>query len=216
MDFNAEDNAVLDRIIENRRSVRAFQKDRMPSREMLEAIIRAGLWAPFGLAMLPPGAEVRKFVVIRSGSPALPKIHALLRQEARKAGEGMAKSFEGRPMPEHIERWVARMAKTAESGLPGFEDAPSLIIVAERRLTMEVEIKSIPHVLQNMWLKATALGLGFQLLSILERLSDSGEFSGILGLPPGLFAYAGGVVGFPAQEPAPGRRPDAKESTSWI
>lgn len=63
-----------------------------------------------------------------------------------------------------------------EKGVLGIGTAPYLIIVAERRGIPPIEQKSLSHVMQNMWLKSTALGLGFELVSVIGRLSDNKDF----------------------------------------
>lgn len=90
------------------------------------------------------------------------------------------------------------MGKAVENGFPGFEEVPALIIAAERRANMQAERKSLAHVVQNMWLKATALGLGLQLLSVIEMLSERAEFSELPGMSYGEFTHAGCIIGYPA------------------
>ena len=46
--------------------------------------------------------------------------------------------------------------------VPGIGTAPYYIVVAERKGYPPVELQSLAHCMENMWLKATALGLGFQ------------------------------------------------------
>ena len=47
--------------------------------------------------------------------------------------------------------------------IPGVGTAPEFIVVAEKKGFPAVEQQSLAHCLENMWLKATALDLGFQL-----------------------------------------------------
>lgn len=49
--------------------------------------------------------------------------------------------------------------------VPGVGPAPEFIVVAEKKGFPEVEQQSLAHCLENMWLKANALDLGFQLVS---------------------------------------------------
>jgi len=216
MTYTVEENEALDRIIENRRSVRAFRKDLIPSREMLEGIIHAGLWAPYAAVMIPPGVEFRKFVIVQHHSPAIAKIHGLMREQTKVALDFIKGNFADKPMPENLKAYVDRMGKAVESGFPGFEDAPTLVVVAEHKAFRQVELKSLPHVIENMWLKATALGLGLQLMTVIELLSERNEFSEILGMPPSEYAYAGCIVGYPAEEPRPRQRPVESTVTRWI
>ena len=216
MTYTAEENKILDRIIENRRSVRAFRKDLIPTREMLEGVVHAGLWAPYAAIMVPPGVEFRKFVIVQHHSPAIAKIHALMREQTKAALDAMKDNFAEKPMPENLKAYVERMGMAVQSGFPGFEDAPSLVVVAEHKAFRQVELKSLPHVVENMWLKATCLGLGLQLMTVIELLSERKEFSEILGMPPNQYSYAGCIVGYPVNEPSPGQRPVDGTITRWI
>jgi len=47
---------------------------------------------------------------------------------------------------------------------------PYYIVVAERSGIPPAEQQSLAHCLENMWLKATALGLGFQLVSVTAQM----------------------------------------------
>ena len=65
--FTQQDNAILDRILESRRSVRSFAPD-IPPKEDIMKIIRAGLLAPYA-AQAVAGQDFRRFFVFREGSP---------------------------------------------------------------------------------------------------------------------------------------------------
>ena len=54
--------------------------------------------------------------------------------------------------------------------------------------------------MENMWLKATALGLGFQLVSVTSQMSPDPEFCGVLGIPAGEWELMGCAIGYPADE----------------
>ena len=62
--------------------------------------------------------------------------------------------------------FAARLEYIRKAGVvPGVETAPYFIVVAERRGFPEIEQQSLAYCLENMWLKATVLNLGFQLVS---------------------------------------------------
>ena len=67
-----------------------------------------------------------------------------------------------------------------------------------------------------MWLKATALELGFQLVSITSQMSGNAEFCRILGIPVGEWELAGCAVGYPKDELSPAIRPAAEDVTTWL
>ena len=70
--------------------------------------------------------------------------------------------------------------------VPGVGTAPYYIVVAERWGFPPVGLQSLAHCMENMWLKATALGLGFQRVSVTSQLSDDpGNFCEVLGISPG-------------------------------
>lgn len=48
-----------------------------------------------------------------------------------------------------------------------------------------------------MWLTATDLGLGFQLISATKTLSDNDDFLKLLGLKKGEYSLDGCAVGYP-------------------
>ena len=60
--------------------------------------------------------------------------------------------------------------------VPGIGTAPYYIVVAERKGYPPVELQSLAHCLENMWLKATALELGFQIVSITSEMAQNPEF----------------------------------------
>ena len=105
---------------------------------------------------------------------------------------------------------------TSQTGLPGFLDAPCFIIIAEQKGIPPVEKQSLAHAMQNMWLKATALGLGFRLISMIENLSESKEFNALLGLPYGKFAFNGCFVGFSAVDPPKRNEIPLENVVTWF
>src|SRR5664280_1998331 len=77
-----------------------------------------------------------------------------------------------------------RLAMIKKIGkVPGIGTAPYFIIVAEKKGFPAVEQQALAHCLENMWLKATALGLGFQLVSITAQMTDNPAFCKILDIP---------------------------------
>ena len=109
-----------------------------------------------------------------------------------------------------------RIKSLAEKGHPSLRNAPYFIVVAEKHGIPPAALQSLAHCLQNMWLKATALGLAFQLISATESMSEDPGFMRLLGLPAGRFLLDGCAVGFPAAVPALPARPDAADITTWL
>ncbi|MCC8153541.1 MAG: nitroreductase family protein [Tannerellaceae bacterium] len=50
--------------------------------------------------------------------------------------------------------------------------------------------------MENMWLTATSLGLGFQLISAIGTVSNNDKFLKLLGLNKGEYALEGCLVGY--------------------
>jgi hypothetical protein len=67
-----------------------------------------------------------------------------------------------------------------------------------------------------MWIKAVALGLGMQLLSITQQLDTDKEFCDLIKIPVGEFAIDGCLIGYPHMKPSIPKRPDLIQVTEWI
>ena len=117
---------------------------------------------------------------------------------------------------EHGQAFAERLKMTSRNGVPGLGVAPYYVVVAERKGIPAVEHRSIEHCLQNMWLKATALGLAFQVLSITAEMEEDKTFCDLLGTPQGQFALDGCLIGYPGTTPAQIKRPEISEVTTWI
>ena len=77
----------------------------------------------------------------------------------------------------------------AECGESTFPNPPCLIIAAEWRGARRAEHQSLAHMMQNMWIKATALNLDFQLISVTENMVNNQDFCDMLGLPVGRYGF---------------------------
>ena len=67
-----------------------------------------------------------------------------------------------------------------------------------------------------MWLKATALGLGFHLVSITSQMEQDSEFCSLLNLPVGENRLDGCAIGYTAQYPPQPERATIQEVTTWF
>jgi nitroreductase len=202
-------NEVLDNIIASRRSIRSFT-DEIPPRAMIESIIRAGLAAPFAEAAVGAARDFRRFIVFPKGSKALELVGTLLREKGRSNLERIrARAPKDAP-------FVRKLEALAEGRIPGIGTASYLIAVAERKGVPAVEQQAIAHCLQNMWLKATALRLGFHLVSAMAMLADEPRFWELAGLPAGAWDLNGCAIGMPVVVPAAKPRPTLEEATVWM
>ncbi|MFZ0925364.1 MAG: nitroreductase family protein [Halobacteriota archaeon] len=213
--FTNQDNAILDRILESRRSVRSFAPD-IPRKEDIVRIIRAGLLAPYA-AQAVAGQDFRRFFVFQEGSPQLAHVAELGKRQAKFMAQQLRDELAANPSLEDQARgFVTRLEQLAEMGVPGIGTAPYYIVVAERRGIPPAEQQSLAHCLENMWLKATALGLGFQLVSVTAQMGQEREFCSVLGIPHSEFGTNGCAIGYPMKRFPAVERPDAREVTKWI
>jgi nitroreductase len=201
MATNQEENAVLDEIILRRRTVRSFKADALP-KENIEKIVKAGFAAPYARATGFPLEQIRKFIVIKNGSPA----HARAKEMIIAGSKNNLKrlkfaSLFNKKLGEKAKALMERLVMVSKKGMPTLETAPYYIVIAERKGIPASETKSMAHAMENMWLKATAMGLGFQLISATGMMSKNKEFMDMLGLNVGEYEIDGCVVGYPNEFP---------------
>ena len=217
-DIFEERNVHLDQILAERRSHRVFRPE-IPSDDEIRRVLHAGLLAPFAAAAVGNSSDYfRRFFVLKRGSRSLAAIAPLVSAEvARMAKEletEMGRSPELRAKAAMFVRRLEQMQKTGV--VPGIGTAPYYIVVAERKGFPPVELQSLAHCLENMWLKATALGLGFQIVSITSRMSSDPDFCDVLGIPAGEWELMGCAVGYADDELSPSIRPPVDAVTRWL
>ena len=110
----------------------------------------------------------------------------------------------------------SRVEKMAEKGMPTLKTAPYYIIIAERKGFPPVEKQSMSYALENMWLKAAALGIGFQLISATGTMSKDREFMDMLGLKVGEYEIDGCVIGYAAQVPEKRIETGTEKYVKWL
>ncbi len=203
--FSPQDVALITQVISERRSIRSFG-DAVPAREALEQILAAGLAAPYAAAMAPGSALDRRFFVLPQGSAALAAAAASIQAHATAA---LAAGVLPAPLR-------ARLEPVAQGRILGVGTAPYYVVVAERGSAVPVQQQSLAHVLENMWLMATVLGLGMHLVSVTTTMADDPAFCRILGLPVAEYALNGCAIGVPAQTPDVRSLPDVAGATTWL
>ncbi len=197
--------AAVAQVIGERRSVRSFA-DEVPAREAVEQILAAGLEAPYAAAMAPGSALDRRFFVLPRGSEAAATAKAAIQAHA-------AAALAGGDLPAPLR---ARLEPVSQGRILGVGTAPYYVVIAERGAMMPVQQQSLSHALENMWLMATALGLGMHLVSATTTMGDDPAFCVLLGLPVGEYALNGCALGVPAQRPEARPAPDAGAVTTWL
>jgi nitroreductase len=212
-----QDNAILDRIIGERRTCRKFTQE-IPPDEQIERIIHAGLHAPFAAAAIGNNEDYfRRFVVIRKGSKAMNELAPLVFDSVvAMAGDLEQAAAKNAQLRSQAAGFMNRLAMIKNRGMvPGVGTAPFYIVAAEKKGFPPVEQQSLAHCMENMWLKATALGLGFQIVSVTAQMADNPGFCRVLGLECGKWALMGCATGYPAEALSPSIRPSVREVTTW-
>lgn len=209
-------NKVLDQILESRRSIRSFTSE-IPSRGLIKEILRAGLLAPYADLALGGQQDFRRFAVIQQGGPMMTRAAEMITRRLKKMVEDLKREMEQKPfLMKKGESFVKRIETISRQGVPGVGSAPYFIVVAERKGFPPVEQQSLAHCLQNMWLKATALGLGVHLVSLTAQMAEDRDFCDMLHIPFGEFELNGFAVGYPEKTLPPASRPSADEVTYWV
>ncbi|HUW64494.1 MAG TPA: nitroreductase family protein [Spirochaetia bacterium] len=209
-------NMVLDEIMFNRHSIRSFSDD-SPSKDEIEAIILAGRLAPFAQLAVAGKEDYRRFIVVSKSSPIMTQLAELVKVKMKSLTEILAHRMEtdelfrssGRPFYKTI-------SASAINGVHGIGTAPYYLIVAERKGIPDSAQQSIAHCLQNMWLKATALGLGFHLVSATGQLAEDQDFCALLNLPHGEYAMDGCAIGYPKGIPSAKHVKDIPNLVTWL
>ena len=214
--FDSEANTILDKIILARRTVRAFAPE-APPREAVKELIAAGLRAPYAALAVAGREDFRRFFVFTQGTPAMAEAGRLIQQAVRRRLEETLRARGRAPVPGDPDfAYLDRVKALADGVHPSLQTAPYFIVLAEFQGSPAAGLQSLGHVLENMWLKAAALGLAFQLISVTESMAEDRDFVRLLGLPFGEFVLDGCAVGYPAADPPPSRRPEIEAVTRWL
>jgi nitroreductase len=217
-DISIQKNVYLDQILAERRSHRMFTPE-FCSEDEIRRILHAGLLAPFAAAAVGNSHDYfRRFFVMRRGSKSMNAVIPLVMQHVMRMSADLEAGMKKDPaLRAKAAGFVRRLSMMQEKGfVPGIGTAPYYIVVAERRGFPPVELQSLAHCLENMWLKATALDLGFQIVSVTSQMSSDPAFCAILGFPVGEWELMGCAVGYPADELSPSIRPPVEDVTVWL
>jgi nitroreductase len=212
----AERNQVLDEILMDRRSIRAFSEE-IPSKADVEAVIFAGQLAPYAAMSVGTREDYRRFVVVPRDSDTMARLKEILDAKAKEQYESFSAAMAHNPdLHKQGAAFAKNLKNMAENGVRSYGSAAFNIIVAEIRGIPDTGSRSLAHCMQNMWLKATALGLAFQLVSITGQMSDDPDFCEAIGLNPGEFSFDGCGLGYPAQPQEPRSKTYIPEYVTWL
>jgi nitroreductase len=217
-DISTQKNVYLDQILADRRSHRMFRPE-FCSEDEIRRILHAGLLAPFAAAAVGNSHDYfRRFFVMRKGSESMKAAIPLVMGQVQKMSADLEAMMQKDPvLRARAAGFARRLSLFQDKGIvPGVGTAPYYIVVAERRGFPPVELQSLAHCLENMWLKATALDLGFQIVSVTSQMSSDPAFCAILGILPGEWELMGCAVGHPADELSPSIRPPVEDVSVWL
>lgn len=209
-----EKSQILQELIKSRRSVRKFSEE-FPTKSQIEKVILMGLDAPFAGAAV--GENVgednyfRRFFVISKDSAKHKDLEIVVDKHVKAAVKKMSS------IPAKLISTSKKLSKLSDR-LKGarLPDAPYIIIMAELNVVQSVAPQALEHVAENMWLMATAEGLGFQLVSIFESMKKNGELCKMLGIEQGAYSLLGCAIGVPKEKSDQVKRIDPKAITKWL
>ena len=208
-EIDIEKNKILDEIIINRRTIREFKSD-TPPKESIEAILEAGLQAPFAAIAVIGEKHFRRFFILKNGE-SMDRLAEIVQKRVRILSDNLSEQSNILPRAEEFLKILKDIADNGFNLRP-----PYLIIVAEKEGFPPVAQLSLAHCLENMWLKTTALGLGFRLISLIAELSKDSEFCQFIGIEPGEYALDGCAIGYTKIVPPKVERPLLNEVTTWV
>ena len=208
---------TFEQVIKTRRSIRSFT-DKIPSKQDIDVLVESAIYAPYWWATGIPLWDIRKIFVIQQGSEKMKKLQELLLSAVKKNARVLNLILTLLPfLKKKMWPFANRLNMLSHHGMQSLHQAPYYIIVAEKKWFPPIEKQSIAHALENMWLTATNLWLGFQLLSATGGLmSKNKEFLNILGLERGRYQIDGCLVGYSNKYLDTIREFDREKFVTWI
>jgi nitroreductase len=195
-----ETDRIVDEIFANRQSTRNFSA-REVDQETLAELLSSAVYAPYAAISGTTIKDGRRLFVIGRGSKTMTAIKSIIQKETARRARMIGFATTLNPVMRKKAIHFARYLKNfSEKGFPTLEEAPILIILAEKQGFPPSNNLALAQTQALMWIKATSLGLGFQLLSVIEILSGNREIKDMLGLNDGKWAIGGIVIGYPEKE----------------
>lgn len=216
MEENAQAIEALSAIIRARRSIRSFT-NAVPPIDGMNEILQSAIVAPFGRTTDLPPEDTRKIFVFTQGTENINLARELLFGEIRRVAHKVNITLLLFPfLRKKMGLFSKRISAAAENGIPGLSEGAFFVVVAVKKGFPAMEKQTTAHAMQNMWLSATAQGLGFQLVSITGIMSKNKEFMQLLGLKPGDYELDGCVIGVPKMSPEPREERHLEDFVTWV
>ncbi|MFH0735634.1 MAG: nitroreductase family protein [bacterium] len=202
---------ILD-VIEQRKSIRNFTNEKLLI-EDVNNIIKSAIYAPYGGATGIALKEIRKIFIFTRETGKLKKAQELIYSDIRKSAKAIKfLSFFMRKM----KPFSKRLNTLSKAGIPALDEASCFIVIAEKKGFPSIEKQSIAHAMQNMWLAATSMNIGFSLISATGMMVKNKEFVNLLGLPYGEYEIDGCVIGIPKSIQVRKREINTDDFVTWI
>lgn len=183
----------------------------------MKAILQSAIFAPFGRTTNLPEEEIRKLFVFSQGTESIRRARELLYLEIRRVARKVKIAVQLFPfLKKKMGPFSDRISVMAKDGIPGLSEGAFYVVIAAKKGFPAMEKQTIAHSMQNMWLSATAHGLGFQLVSITGIMSRNKEFMQLLGLKPGDYELDGCIIGMPGMAPEPCNERQLEKFVTWI
>ena len=210
------EHTAFDTLARSRRSCRRFQSAVLDDAR-IRSVLEAGWLAPHAGATGVALSDKRRFFVIRRESAAHERLStlALARVTANRKRLIMARRFVP-GLARKTAGFMKRLDALANNGIRPLQEASVWIIAAERKGFPPAEAKSIAHVFENMWLKATELGIGFTLLTMTGMLSSDAAVMAELGLAKGAWELDGCLMGLPVHPSTPSAEYLPENAVRWL
>ncbi|MCX6795372.1 MAG: nitroreductase family protein [Candidatus Falkowbacteria bacterium] len=199
---------TLDEIILARRTIRDFTDD-IPSEEQIKMILRAGLHAPFASLAAQGGDKYRQFIIVGGQGEVIKEIRVLVQEQTKKFLKiiPFLNLFLKYKISETFKQRV-------QSDLLG--SAPWYIFVVEPKGFPPAQKQSIAHCLENMWLKATELDLGFRPISVFENMGSNQRLCDLFSLAKSRYVINCCAVGCPKEKMENSVRQNLDDISLWL